>query len=272
LASSTTYTFSVKAKDAAGNISISSNVVSLTTSAPAGDSQAPTAATNLTASGTKQTTTTLSWNASTDNVGVTGYDVYQGTTLLGTIAGTSASITSLTPSTVYTFTVKAKDAAGNSSASSNSVSFTTLSNVVTYCTSQGNSTADEKIGKVVFKTISNTSAGTAGYENFTNISTSIDRGTTNTMTITPSWTSTKFQEGYAVFVDYNQDGDFSDAGETVFTKAATTTTLVSGFFTIFTFALIGTTRIRVSVQYNRMPASCKSFSCNQEKTILSTYR
>lgn len=65
--------------------------------------------------------------------------------MLGTIVGTSASITSLTPSTVYTFTVKAKDAAGNSSASSNSVSVTTLSNVVTYCTSQGNSTADEKI-------------------------------------------------------------------------------------------------------------------------------
>jgi chitodextrinase len=263
LAASTTYTFSVKAKDAAGNTSVSSNIVSVTTSAPAGDSQAPTAPTNLTASGTTQTTTTLSWAASTDNVGVTGYDVFQGTTLLGNIAGTSASITSLTPSTVYTFTVRAKDAAGNISASSNTISITTLGNAVTYCTSQGNSTADEKIGKVVFKTISNTSTGTSGYENFTTISTNVVRGTTNTITITPSWTATKYQEGYAVFVDYNQDGDFSDAGETVFTKAASTTTPVSGSFTIPTTALIGATRMRVSMKYNGIPTSCEAFSYGQ---------
>jgi chitodextrinase len=263
LTSSTNYTFSVKAKDAAGNSSVSSNVVSVTTSAPAGDSQAPTTPTNLSASGTTQTTTTLTWNASSDNVGVTGYDVYQGSTLLGNIAGTSANITSLTPSTVYTFNVKAKDAAGNSSAASNIVTVTTLGTSLTYCTSQGNSTADEKIGKVVFKTISNTSTGTAGYENFTAISTTVVRGTANTITITPSWTSTKYNEGYAVFIDYNQDGDFSDAGETVFTKAASTTTPVSGSFTISTTALIGSTRMRVSMKYNGIPTSCESFPYGQ---------
>ena len=238
-------------------------MVSVTTSAPAGDSQAPTTPTNLSASGTTQTTTTLTWNASSDNVGVTGYDVYQGTTLLGNIAGTSANITSLTPSTVYTFNVKAKDAAGNSSAASNTVTVTTLGTSITYCTSQGNSTADEKIGKVVFKTISNTSTGTAGYENFTAISTMVTRGTSNTITITPSWTSTKYNEGYAVFIDFNQDGDFSDAGETVFTKAASTTTPVSGSFTIPTTALTGNTRMRVSMKYNGFPTSCESFSYGQ---------
>ena len=276
LTSSTNYTFSVKAKDAAGNTSASSNVVSVTTSAPAGDSQAPTSPTNLSASGTTQTTTTLTWNASTDNVGVTGYDVYQGTTLLGNIAGTSASITSLTPSTVYSFTVKAKDAAGNSSAASNIVTVTTLGTSLTYCTSQGNSTADEKIGKVVFKTISNTSTGTSGYENFTAISTTVVRGTANIITITPSWTSTKYNEGYAVFIDFNQDGDFSDAGETVLTKAASTTTPVSGSFTIPTTALIGSTRMRVSMKYNGIPTSCESFSYGQVEdytiTISATAR
>lgn len=74
MASSTTYTFSVKAKDAEGNISISSNTVSVTTSAPFGDGQAPAAPTNITTSGTAQNTTTLSCNASTDNVGAIGYD------------------------------------------------------------------------------------------------------------------------------------------------------------------------------------------------------
>jgi endonuclease I len=92
------------------------------------DSQAPTAATNLIASGTTDTSTTLSWNASTDNVGVTGYEVYQGTTLKGSSTGTSFTMTGLTASTTYSFSVKAKDAAGNVSSSSNTVNVTTMPN------------------------------------------------------------------------------------------------------------------------------------------------
>ena len=91
------------------------------------DTQAPSVPANLTASGTTQTSTNLSWNASTDNVGVTGYDIYQASTLLGTVTGTSEPITGLTANTTYTFSVRAKDAAGNVSGSSNVVSVTTLS-------------------------------------------------------------------------------------------------------------------------------------------------
>lgn len=98
------------------------------------DTQAPTAPTNLTVSNIAQTSATLSWTASTDNVGVTGYDVYQGTTNIGTVSTTSSNITGLTASTSYTFSVRAKDAAGNVSASSNAVSFTTTGG------STGNST------------------------------------------------------------------------------------------------------------------------------------
>ena len=56
---------------------------------------------------------------------------------------------------------------------------------ITYCASQGNSTADEKIGKVVFGSINNTTTGTAGYENFTALTTNVTSGTANTITITP---------------------------------------------------------------------------------------
>lgn len=263
LTASTAYTFSVKAKDAAGNISVSSNIVNVTTSAVAGDITAPSTPLNLTASGTTQTTTNLSWTASTDNVGVTGYDIYSGTSLLGNVAGTSANITGLVASTTYTYSVRAKDAAGNASASSNTVSVTTLSNSVSYCASQGNSTADEKIGKVVFGSINNTSTGTAGYENFTSLSTSVNKSSAYTITITPSWTSTKYSEGYAVFIDYNQDGDFTDAGETVWTKTASTTTPVSGSITIPATALSGSTRMRVSMKYNGVPTYCEAFSYGQ---------
>ncbi|WP_339888837.1 reprolysin-like metallopeptidase [uncultured Flavobacterium sp.] len=263
LTASTAYTFSIKAKDAAGNISVSSNVVNVTTLANAGDTTAPSTPTSLTASGTTQTTTNLSWTASTDNVGVTGYDIYSGASLLGNVAGTSANITGLVASTSYTFSVKAKDAAGNTSASSNVVSVTTLSNTLTYCTSQGNSTADEKIGKVVFGSINNTSTGTTGYENFTSLSTSVNKNSAYTITITPSWTSTVYSEGYAVFIDYNQDGDFSDTGETVWTKTASKTTPVTGSITIPTTALSGSTRMRVAMKYNGIPTSCEAFSYGQ---------
>lgn len=227
------------------------------------DTTPPTAPTNLTASGTTQTTTNLSWTASTDNVGVTGYDVYQGTTLLGTVTTTTANITGLTANTAYTFSVKAKDAAGNISAASNTVNVTTLPNAFNYCASQGNSTADEKIGRVVFGTINNPSTGTAGYENFTTLSTNVVRGSAYTITITPSWTSTNYNEGYAVFIDYNQDGDFADAGETVWTKAASKTNPVSGTITIPVTATLGATRMRVSMKYNAIPTACEAFSFGQ---------
>ena len=67
----------------------------------------------------------LSWSASTDNVGVTGYQIYRGGTLLTTVTGTSYSNTGLTPSTSYSYYVRATDAAGNFSGNSNTASATT---------------------------------------------------------------------------------------------------------------------------------------------------
>jgi len=227
------------------------------------DTVAPSAPTGLAASGTTGTTTNLNWTASTDNVAVTGYDIYQGTTLKGSSATTSFTVTGLTPSTAYTFSVKAKDAAGNISASSGTVNFTTTASGVTYCSSQANNTADERISKVVFGTINNTSSGTAGYENYTSISTNASRGTAYTFSITPVWTSTTYNEGYAVFIDYNQDGDFSDSGETVWTKAASKTTPVTGTITIPATAALGTTRVRFSMKYNGIPTACEAFSYGQ---------
>lgn len=264
LTASTTYAFTVKSKDAAGNVSVASNAVSVTTLAPVADTTAPTAPT-LTTSGTTFSTTNLSWSGATDNVGVTGYDVYKDGSLLASTASTTYAVSGLSSSTTYAFYVKAKDAAGNVSTNSNTVSVTTLANTaVTYCTSTSSNTADEKIGKVVLGSISNTSTGTAGYEDFTALSTNLVRGTSNTITITPSWTSTKYKEGYAVWIDYNGNGVFTDAGEKVWTKAASTTTPVSGTFTIPATATLGATRMRVQMNYNATPtSSCQSFTYGQ---------
>ncbi len=97
------------------------------TSNSVADTQAPSAPTNLTASNTTQTTVDLSWSASTDNVGVSGYEVLQDGAVLGSVTGTNTTVSGLTANTSYTFRVRATDAAGNTSGNSNSVAVTTAS-------------------------------------------------------------------------------------------------------------------------------------------------
>jgi chitodextrinase len=96
-----------------------------------GDTQAPTAPSSLAAAGVTATSANLSWSASSDNVGVTGYNVLRRTgtsgtfTQAGTATGTSFQATGLTASTQYQFQVTARDAAGNTSVPSNTVTVTT---------------------------------------------------------------------------------------------------------------------------------------------------
>ncbi|WP_328455533.1 glycoside hydrolase family 6 protein [Streptomyces sp. NBC_00386] len=90
-----------------------------------GDTQAPTVPGGLTVSSTTSNSATLSWSASTDNTAVTGYDVYRDGTKVGSATTTSYTDSGLAASSTYTYTVKAKDAAGNVSASSTAVSATT---------------------------------------------------------------------------------------------------------------------------------------------------
>ena len=112
----TSYTLAVDAYDAAGNRSTRPSVSASTSAcSPAPDTQAPTAPAGLAASGQTQTQITLSWNASTDNVGVTGYSRYQNGTLVSSGTGTSFNFTGLTCGTSYTLAVDAYDAAGNRS-------------------------------------------------------------------------------------------------------------------------------------------------------------
>lgn len=102
------------------------NYVNLVWGAPTTDTTAPTAPTNLVANNPTSSTVALSWTASTDNVGVTGYDIYANGVLKSTVSGTSTTVQALNSSTTYDFYVIAKDAAGNPSAQSNIATETTL--------------------------------------------------------------------------------------------------------------------------------------------------
>lgn len=125
LTASTSYAMTVRAKDAAGNISSASNVFNVTTANPP-DTQAPSVPTGLNSVNITETSFTLTWSPSTDNIGVTAYDVYRNSILFSSVTTNSALISGLTVATTYTMTVRARDAAGNISSSSSPLNVTTI--------------------------------------------------------------------------------------------------------------------------------------------------
>jgi len=127
LSPSSTYAYTVKAVDSFGS-SASSSTASATTLTPA-DTLAPSAPTGLSASGVTSSSVALSWNPSTDNVAVTGYDVYAGSSKVASSSITSVTVSGLSPGTPYTFTVRARDAAGNISPASSGLTVTTINPV-----------------------------------------------------------------------------------------------------------------------------------------------
>ncbi|MBI2669681.1 MAG: DUF2341 domain-containing protein [Candidatus Yanofskybacteria bacterium] len=124
LSASTLWHYRVKSKDSSGNLATSGDFT-FTTTTP--DTTAPSVPTNLTATVISSSQINLSWTASTDNVGVTGYRIFRNGIQAGTSVTTSYNDTGLTPSTAYSYTVSAFDAAGNVSGQSTMVGATTLS-------------------------------------------------------------------------------------------------------------------------------------------------
>ena len=256
LSASTTYSFYVTAYDAVGNTSIASNTVSVTTLTPA-DTTAPTT-TFVSFSGTTTSGTILSWNISSDNIGVTGYRVYQNGVLKTTTTSTSLVVSGLSAATSYSFYVVAYDTAGNTSAASNTVNVTTLSPAIVYCNSNG-TTTNEFINKVQIGTINNVSGNNGGYGNFTSMATNVNLGSSVSISISAGWVNASYAEAFNVWIDYNRNGNF-ESNELVYSKSKSKSATVSGSFIIPTSALTGTTRMRVSMKYNSNPSACEVFT------------
>ncbi|TYA94738.1 choice-of-anchor D domain-containing protein [Seonamhaeicola marinus] len=203
-----------------------------------------------------------------------------------TISGSNAadfSITSIpsspiSPSSNTTFAItfdpsstglrQATITIANNDSSESSYSFDVQGNGVaaSYCSSNGDSTGGEYINRVQLNTLDNTPAGSGagttstGYSDFTALSTDLTINSNYTITVSPFWSSTNWSEAYSVWIDYNQDGDFTDSGEQVWSLSATSSPSVSGSFTIPATALTGSTRMRVSMRYNTIPSSCGNFN------------
>lgn len=228
-------------------------------SGAAADTQAPTAPANLAASNIAQTSLTLSWTASTDNVGVTGYDVYKNGALLASTTSTSYSVTGLTAATSYSFYVKAKDAAGNISAASSTVNVTTLSTTVTYCSSKGNNVYYEWIDLVQLNEISNATSANAGYADFTSLVANVGRNASYTIYFSAGFRSTSYTEYWYIWVDWDQDGTF-ESTELISSGSSSSSSTLSKTFTVPSTAALGSTRMRVTMKYNSAPTACETFS------------
>lgn len=134
------------------------------------DEQAPSIPTGLTSSNITESGFTLSWSASTDNVGVTGYNVYRNGTFNSTVTGTTANISGLSASTTYAMTVRAKDAAGNISNSSSVYNVTTAAHIPTTLTINGVTASNKVYDGTVSATINTSGAtlqGVSGGDNVT---------------------------------------------------------------------------------------------------------
>ncbi|WP_299119300.1 GEVED domain-containing protein [uncultured Tenacibaculum sp.] len=229
-----------------GSVNAAGWAANYTSATSSVDTTAPTAPSSLAASNVAQTTLTLNWSASSDNVGVTGYDVYRGSTKLGTTANTSVNITGLTAGTAYTFSVRAKDAAGNISSSSNTVSVSTLSNSVSYCSYKG-TTSYEWIDYVSFGGMTNSTGANGGYGDFTSKVATVAKGSTSKIVLSVGYASTVYKEYWSVWIDFNKNGTF-ESSERVVAGSASSAGNVSADITIPASALLGQTRMRVAMK------------------------
>jgi hypothetical protein len=209
---------------------------------------------------------TVSWNAVSDAVSYTlAYKTESASTWTEvTQTSTSKNLTGLAEATTYQFKVKSTCSQGASSYSA-AANFTTGGN--NYCTSSGNDYSYEWIAKVQFNTFTNSSSG-AGYADFTSSTVTLPTGGDVDVTLTPGFKSSTYTEYWAVYIDFNGDKDFEDAGEEVFTSNGTSA--VNGSFTVPSSAN-GTTRMRVVMTYNTASSPCGSYSYGETEDYTVTF-
>jgi len=171
---------------------------------------------------------TYQWQSSAD-----------GTTWTNITGATSATLTrTQTAATYYRCQVTCSGNTGTS----NPVLVALSPNSACYCAAGATSTAFEKISNVTFGTINNNSTSTAGYENFLTQSTNVIAG--QTLPISVSISNAFSSDEVRVWIDFNQNGNFTDAGEAVYVSSRGVGPHV-GNITISTGATLGATRMRV---------------------------
>ncbi len=158
----------------------------------------------------------------------------------------------LAPCTEYEFQIRS-ECDGENSEWSALQPFTTLGCGgcldLDYCVPEELNTSFEWIARFTLNQINN-SSGAEGYADFNDHTTSLIKGNQYFFEIEPGFAGQVYDENYTVWIDYNMDGSFDDLFEKVFeVDSATTDELILGAFEVPSFALEGSTRLRVSMKY-----------------------
>ncbi|MEW1908265.1 cellulase family glycosylhydrolase [Kitasatospora sp. NPDC085895] len=182
-----------------------------------GDTTAPTVPTGLAVTGTTASSVSLSWTAATDDTAVTGYDVYRGSTKVGSSTTTAYTDGGLIAATAYSYTVRARDAAGNVSAASTAVTATTAGSGGNAGCSAALTLNDWGAGLTANVTVTNTgTAATKGWKVVWQWPTGLK--------VTSSWSADVQQSGQTVSAaNLSYNGVIAPAGSTTFGVQATRT-------------------------------------------------
>jgi PKD repeat protein len=154
----------------------------------------------------------------------------------------------------YTVSLMVTDDGGMTDTASADVS---VSDALDYCASSGQSQGYEWIAQVDAGGLSNAS-GASGYSDYTDQLIAVDTETPYAVTLSPGFAGSSYTEYWRIWADFNQDGDFEDAGEMLFEGSGSGA--VSGSITVPADAVEGDTRLRVTLQYGGYPSSCGSFT------------
>ena len=225
----------------ANNPRFFSGAIYWTLATPCTGAPAPTATTSTRTEVCPTDNFTLATTVAAGTTGIT-YQWQSAATAAGpwtNIAGATFSTLLRTQSTTTFYRNAVTCTAGTTT---NSSALQVTMKTICYCAATATDTQFEKIGNVSFGTINNSSSLTTGYSDYTSISTSLAKGSNTPITITGA--GTYGLDGVNVWIDYNQDGDFVDAGENVYSSAISAGPYTSTI-TIPLSALSGSTTMRV---------------------------
>ncbi len=249
-----TYNTRVKTICTGGNSNYSSQVNFTTTGG--GSCGTPT---NFKVSNITTNSANASWTAVT---GATSYNFQYKLTTSQTwsqanVTVTSVNLTGLASGTSYDVRVQAVCNGGNSAFTS-TITFVTLTS--SYCTSKGNNASFEWVSRVKISNIDRTSGSDGGYYNGTGLIANVNKGTTYTLNYQAGSTGQSGTLYWKVWIDWNRNNSFTDAGEEVVVVATPSLSLLSSSITVPAGASTGTTRMRVAVKYGGYSTSCQTYS------------
>lgn len=129
-----------------------------------------------------------------------------------------------------------------------------------YCDMQSQNANYEWIAKVELGDINNTTTSDNGYGDYTHLSTELNASESYALGLTPGFKGAAYNESWKVWIDFNRDGDFTDAGELIYEPSGSKNRVV-GNFTVPSTAANGTTLMRIAMKYNGgIPNSCGAYT------------